>query len=95
MSKTTEQTDPNDHHENLRELLRELKSELAQSDPDSDLAALGKEVEGDLHGWLSKTGVDEPNLALLKRAVAEFEANHPRASQVLHQMAELIKNLGV
>lgn len=84
--------------EQLKNLLSQLRDELAQTDQlDSDL----RELASDLDAQLDRLADDaQQNLAddieeNIELAAVKFEVDHPRTGAILRELADILGKMGI
>jgi hypothetical protein len=84
--------------EQLKNLLSQLRDELAQTDQlDPDLQGVAEDIDGQLHR-LAHEEDSEPELDLgdrVDKAATDFAVNHPRAEAILRELADILGKMGI
>ena len=86
--------------QNLRELLEKLHQELEQTQNlDEEGNEMLRHLDTDIQQLLKRSGAkveaDEPVLERLQDTIDHFEATHPRLTNVLSEMMNILNNAGI
>jgi len=81
----------------LRELLEEVRAELARTGSvDEESRALLESVTDDIDALVERSEGEPPSLMRrLEDAAAHFEESHPRLAATIGQMAETLERMGI
>jgi len=92
----------NNQPERLRAAIAELERELAQLEAtDPETRSLLTEAAQDISAALARTGTKQPaadvseSKGIIADKVLEFEASHPRISQALTRIVDILGQFGI
>ena len=82
--------------ERVRDLLKQLRSELESADVDAETLASMRELDRDIHRALDVRGTPTPALADRAKAIeVEFAVKHNIAERILREIVETLAKIGV
>lgn len=82
----------------IRDLLKRLKSELQGSELDAETRRLMSELDADIHDMLDPETPDVEADSILERArevEANFRAEHPTAVRILNEVMASLARMGI
>jgi len=87
-------------HQNLRDLLERLHSELEQTESvDEKGNEMLSHLDTDIRALLARSGrkkeSDEPVLERLQETMEHFETSHPSLTLTLSEMMTILSNAGI